>query len=163
MKFNLKATKGSVGEYGRVRRGKILINISEARAKDLIASGAYTKATDEEVKAAGETQIIDGLAPVKIAKDKGAPDFTKMKIDELKAYAKAHDIDLGEAKKRNEFLAAIELATADGSTGDRVLADLTDDEIKALADEKGIALEGDFDRQAVLAALDPAAQNETAA
>lgn len=154
MKINLKAIKGSVGEYGRVRRGAILLNISDTRAKDLIAGGAYAKATDDEVKAAGKTQIIDGLAPVKVAKDQAAPDFTKMKVDELKAYAKVNDIDLGEAKKRNEILAAIELASADAAILDPVFADMSDDELKAFAVEKSIDLGDATERADIIAAIE---------
>lgn len=110
MKLNLKATKGSFGEYGRVRRGTILRNLSEERAKKLIASGAYAVATDAELKAADETKIIDGLAPVQSEKPAPDVDISKMKIDQLKAFAKDKGIDLGEASKRDEIIARIEEA-----------------------------------------------------
>jgi len=110
---NLKATKGSFGEFGRVRRGTILRNLSEDRAKKLVAGGAYAFATDDEVKAAGKAKVIDGLVPAKSTETDGTPGLSSMKVHELKAFAKDKNIDLGEATKRDEIIPKIADALAE--------------------------------------------------
>ena len=42
-----------------------------------------------------------------------APSLTKMTVDELKAFAEANEIDLGDATKKADILSAIELALED--------------------------------------------------
>ncbi|WP_185999959.1 hypothetical protein ACLIMP_22280 [Novosphingobium aerophilum] len=39
-----------------------------------------------------------------------APDISKMTVPELKVFAETNGIDLGEATKKDDILAAIELA-----------------------------------------------------
>lgn len=108
--MDLKATRGSFGEYGRIKRGMILRGLSKDRAEKLIKGGAFAVATEADVKAAGEKKIIDGLAPAIAEREEKAPDLSKMKIDQLKAFAKDEGIDLGEATKRDDILEKIEAA-----------------------------------------------------
>lgn len=62
--MNLKAIKGSYGEFGRVKRGVILRDISKDRAEKLIASGAYAVATADDLKKAEEVgKVIDSQVP----------------------------------------------------------------------------------------------------
>lgn len=59
--MNLKAIKGSYGEFGRIKRGVILRDISKDRAEKLIASGAYAVATAEDLAKGGN--VIDSQVP----------------------------------------------------------------------------------------------------
>ena len=61
------------------------------------------------------TMIKAGQLLVKTPKEAKeiAAEYEKMEIDELKAYAKAHDIKLGRAKSREAILEAIKKAEAD--------------------------------------------------
>lgn len=39
--------------------------------------------------------------------DKAVPDFSGMKVDELRAYAEGRDIDLGDAAKKDDIIAKL--------------------------------------------------------
>lgn len=82
-------------EYGEV------IEVTEARFKEISAAGKYVEAVAEEPEEKPEEKPLD-----------------KMKVDELKEYAKAHEIELGEAKTKAEILEAIKAAeAAEGAEG----------------------------------------------
>jgi hypothetical protein len=49
-------------------------------------------------------------APEQVKKPDETPDFSKMKRDELDAYAAEHGIDIADAKNKDDVIAAIELA-----------------------------------------------------
>lgn len=84
-RFVDKNTK-QLHEYGEV------IEVTEERFKEISAAGKYVeKIEDEEPK---------------------EKPLGKMKVDELKEYAKAHEIELGEAKTKDEILEAIKAAEA---------------------------------------------------
>lgn len=76
--------------------------------------GAYLKGvlTMAEV---GETVEADDFAEEWFQELDGddAPSLTKMTVDELKAFAEANEIDLGDATKKADILSAIELALED--------------------------------------------------
>ncbi|WP_067198918.1 hypothetical protein [Microbacterium sp. XT11] len=62
-------------------------------------------------------------------------DISKLKVDELKAYAEEHGIDLGDAKKKADILTVIETAT---SSEEDANADADDAEAAAVpADADG--------------------------
>lgn len=56
-------------------------------------------------------------------------DISKLKVDELKAYAEEHDIDLGDAKKKADILTVIEAAASSEEDDD---ADADDAEAAAV-------------------------------
>lgn len=58
------------------------------------------------VIANGDWFEVDGAKP-------DDADLTKMTVDELKAFAEANEIDLGDATKKGDILSAIELALED--------------------------------------------------
>lgn len=67
------------------------------------ATGAVVNVSDEKAKQLGTGWASpDGKA----AERSETPDKT-WKVDELKAYAAEHEIDLGEATKKDEIIAAI--------------------------------------------------------
>lgn len=76
-------------EYGEV------VEVTEARFKEISAAGKYV-------------EVIADDAP-------GEKPLDKMKVDELKEYASAHGIDLGDAKTKAEILEAIKAAETTGS------------------------------------------------
>lgn len=94
------------------------IYIVEAPVKDFCgigAAGIHFAMGKAEVK---EGWVLDWFkehgytvtekpAPAAPAADSTADPLDKMKIEELKAYAEENGIDLGEAKKKDEILAAI--------------------------------------------------------
>jgi len=84
-RFVDKETK-QLHEYGEV------IEVTEARFKEISAAGKYVEKVED---AEPEEKPLD-----------------KMKVDELKEYAKAHEIELGEAKTKPEILEAIKAAEA---------------------------------------------------
>jgi len=84
-RFVDKETK-QLHEYGEV------IEVTEARFKEISAAGKYVEKVEY---AEPEEKPLD-----------------KMKVDELKEYAKAHEIELGEAKTKPEILEAIKAAEA---------------------------------------------------
>lgn len=49
--------------------------------------------------------LID--AGFKLVDDKAEPNFSAMKVDELKAYAEGKGIDLGQATKKDDIITAI--------------------------------------------------------
>ncbi len=49
-----------------------------------------------------EAKLIDG-------DEDDAEDLTKLKVDELKAFAEAKGIDLGDATRKDDIIAAIEM------------------------------------------------------
>ena len=80
-----KETK-QLHEYGEV------IEVTEARFKEISAAGKYVEKFED-------------------AEPKEKP-LEKMKVDELKEYAKANEIELGDAKTREKILEAIKVAEA---------------------------------------------------
>ena len=71
-------------EYGEV------IEVTEARFAEISAAGKYVEKVPDE--------------------EPGEKPLDKMKVEELKEYAKANDIELGEAKTKAEILEAIKAA-----------------------------------------------------
>ncbi|KMS59982.1 hypothetical protein V474_07745 [Novosphingobium barchaimii LL02] len=53
-----------------------------------------------------KAELLDGEG----YEEMDAPDITKMTVAELKTFAETNGIDLGEATKKDDILAAIELA-----------------------------------------------------
>ena len=60
-------------------------------------------------------QEHDGYAVEEIGENTSASPFSGMKVDELKAYAAEHNIDLGEATKKDDIIAVISAATSNAS------------------------------------------------
>lgn len=48
--MHLKATRGSFGDFGRVRKGQILKDVDKKLAEKLIKNGAYTEASEQDIK-----------------------------------------------------------------------------------------------------------------
>lgn len=88
-RFVDKNTK-QLHEYGEV------IEVTEARFKEISAAGKYVEEVED-------------------AEPKEKP-LSKMKVDELKEYAKAHEIELNDAKTKDEILEAIKAAEAAETT-----------------------------------------------
>lgn len=80
-------------------------------------AGSIVNVDDELADLIGKSwKRLDGTQDV----PEGKPDES-WKVPELKAYAAEHDIDLGDAKKKDEILAAI--AGVDGTPSTSVSAD----------------------------------------
>lgn len=56
---------------------------------------------------------LEGIEITSSPDSEDAPSLSKMTVDELKAFAEANDIDLGDATKKADILSAIELALED--------------------------------------------------
>ena len=72
--------------------------------------GVYVEADPGEVIEADDHcdvwfEVVGGTAD-----EDGAPELAKMTVPQLKAFAEANDIDLGDATKKYDILSAIELA-----------------------------------------------------
>lgn len=63
-----------------------------------------------------EYEQVEGSAPEDVNPLAG------LKVDELKAYAEEHDIDLGDATKKADIIAAIEEAEAERAEDDETAA-----------------------------------------
>lgn len=87
--------------------GKMLI----PRKPLIVADVDKMKETFPEVSAmikAGQVLVMDNEEAKEVASE-----YEKMEIDELKAYAKAHDIKLGRASKKESIMEIIKKAEAD--------------------------------------------------
>jgi hypothetical protein len=60
----------------------------------------------DDVAAALDSEWVDADTADAVQVPDGEPN-TAWKIDQLKAYAVEHDVDLGEAKKKDEILSAL--------------------------------------------------------
>jgi hypothetical protein len=95
-------------------RVKILRTIANATGNH--QAGAIVDMPDEAAAvriAAGHAAPVDQPPPPPAEDDDPATDpkpVDKMTVDELRTYAAEHDIDLGDAKKKADILAVIELA-----------------------------------------------------
>lgn len=88
--------RGDVGVARIIRRGGIVpAEVSEDQVKHLVRKGFIEKMTSAEPR------------PV-----------DKMTVEELKAYASKRSIDLGEATKKDEILAAVQAAAEPASEGE---------------------------------------------
>lgn len=56
------------------------------------------------------TVLVDASPAEDLVNDGDVVDFEHMKIDELKAYADEHGVDLGEATKKADIIAVLEQA-----------------------------------------------------
>lgn len=86
-------------ETKKLREVDEVIEVTDARFKEISAAGKYLK-------------VLADDAP-------GEKPLDKMKVDELKEYATAQGIDLGDAKTKAEIIEAIKAAeTADDAEGE---------------------------------------------
>lgn len=96
-----------------VTSGPKIVNAFEP----FILQGGETSAEPVEISHAELAVIADGdWFEVDGAEPDAGPDdvdLTKMTVDELKAFAEANEIDLGDATKKADILSAIELALED--------------------------------------------------
>lgn len=76
---------------------------------------AHGEAIIDDVRMASWFQEHDGYAVEVIGETASASTFSGMKVDELKAYAAKHNIDLGNATKKEEIVAVISAATSNAS------------------------------------------------
>lgn len=76
---------------------------------------AHGEAVIENARMASWFQEHDGYAVEVISENTSASPFSGMKVDELKAYAAEHNIDLGEATKKDDIISVISAATSNAS------------------------------------------------
>ncbi len=65
--MHLKATRGSFGDFGRVRKGQILKDVDKSLAEKLVKSGAYAEASEQDIKDAKGRKELGILDAKKIA------------------------------------------------------------------------------------------------
>jgi hypothetical protein len=82
-------------------------------------------------------------------------DLNTLSPAKLKKLAEDEKIDLGEASKKPDIIAAIEAARA-AKNGVKTLDDLTDEQLAKLAGDNEVDLDGSTDRAEIIAKLDDA-------
>lgn len=71
---------------------------------------AHGEAIIESVRMASWFQEHEGYSVEEVKKPTNDSRFSDMKVDELKAYAAEHNIDLGEATKKEDIISVISSA-----------------------------------------------------
>uniref|UniRef100_A0A1A7GD44 Uncharacterized protein n=1 Tax=biofilter metagenome TaxID=1070537 RepID=A0A1A7GD44_9ZZZZ len=105
--MDIKAIRGSFGDFGRVRKGQIVKGVDKKLAEKLLTSGAYAEATPKDIKDATnrtELGILHANEIAKAAKSEAAD------IDALLAEIEAGEKALTASKAETET-AVRELAT----------------------------------------------------
>jgi len=116
--MDLKAIRGSFGDFGRVRKGQIVKGVDKKLAEKLLTSGAYAEATPKDIKDATNRTELGILHANEIAK---AAKSDTADIDSLLA-----EIEAGEK--------ALTASKAETETAVRELADFKADAQTKLAD-----------------------------
>lgn len=97
--MHIKATRGSFGDFGRVRKGQILKDVDKSQAEKMLASGAYAEASEQDIKDAKgrkELGILDAKKTAAAAKSDTAD------IDALLAEIEAGEKALTASKAETE-------------------------------------------------------------
>lgn len=97
--MDLKAIRGSFGDFGRVRKGQIIKGIDKKLAEKLLTSGAYAEATSQDIKDATSRTELGILDAKKIA---AAPKGDTADIDTLLAEIEAGEKALTASKAEAE-------------------------------------------------------------
>mgnify|MGYP002672866939 CR=1 FL=1 len=71
---------------------------------------AHGEAIIESARMASWFQEHEGYSVEEVTKNTNDSRFSDMKVDELKAYAAEHNIDLGEATKKEDIISVISSA-----------------------------------------------------
>ncbi|MFC7064845.1 hypothetical protein [Brucella rhizosphaerae] len=116
--MHIKATRGSFGDFGRVRKGQILTDVDKSQAEKMLASGAYTEASEQDIKNAKGRKELGILDAKKIA--------AASKSDTADINALLAEIEAGEK--------ALTASKAETETVVRELADFKADAQTKLAD-----------------------------
>lgn len=127
--MHIKATRGSFGDFGRVRKGQILKDVDKSQAEKMLASGAYAEASEQDIKDAKgrkELGILDAKKTAAAAKSDTAD------IDALLAEIEAGEKALTASKAETETAvreladfkadSEIVLTNANNATSDAVSA-----------------------------------------
>lgn len=163
IKLKLKKALSYTGIVSATKEKPYVTVEDEATANAAVASGFFEIV---ELNAAEEKPT--GPATGAITK------LDAMSIKQLKEYAKANDIDITGASKKEEILGRIEVAQAKpdgeddpsgqfvgGSDDDKTLEELSDDELKEIAEKNAIDITGLESREDILAAIKAAEPGNT--
>lgn len=97
--MDLKAIRGSFGDFGRVRKGQIIKGVDKKLAEKLLTSGAYAEATSQDIKDVTNRTELGILDAKKIA---SAPKGDTADIDALLAEIEAGEKALTASKAETE-------------------------------------------------------------
>lgn len=105
----MTAEKGNkvytIGENMRARYEADGFDIKDDSGK-LISAGKGKTVSYEEYQ-----KVVDELEALKVNSSGPEDEFSKMTVEELKAYAKEHDIDIGNASSQNGIVRKIREAS----------------------------------------------------
>lgn len=168
IKLKLKKARSYTGIVSATKEKPYVTVEDEATANAAVASGFF-----EIVEVSAAEEKPTGPATGAITK------LDAMSIKQLKEYAKANDIDITGASKKEEILGRIEAAQAKpdgkdgedendpsgqfigGSADDKALEELSDDELKEIAEKNTIDPAGLESREEILAAIKAAEPSNT--
>ncbi|MDX0331731.1 hypothetical protein GOC48_16470 [Sinorhizobium meliloti] len=154
--MDLIATRGVFGDFGRLKKGDVVRDVSKSQAEKMLKSGGYKTATAAEIKAAEERKKagVPNAKTTAIESRKTANDGAKAEIDKVRREASAEiekilaaakaDVDAArkEADQAKEDLRLFQKQAADDIAN--VKAALADEiaKVKADADAKIAAAAG---------------------
>lgn len=150
--MNLKATRGSYGDFGRVIRGTILKDVPKDQAAKLIKSGAYVEATAADLKAAEKAKTAETEKSKAQGKGKDALRDDGPTVAEYVAAGYLASNYPPEGYAARSTPEEIETAVkAEKSAQERVeLEKLTNKQLQELAAAEGVEIEGDDNKASLV-------------